>query len=67
MHHFVSLVSSSMDNYKTWQIGFPVGINVLMSIAAYFITARLIPRLKDKFIKANLYGIDMNKRSTNQV
>lgn len=34
-----------------------------MSICAYFLTKRLIPRLKNMFIDANLYGVDMNKKS----
>ncbi|XP_017766086.1 PREDICTED: LOW QUALITY PROTEIN: UDP-N-acetylglucosamine--dolichyl-phosphate N-acetylglucosaminephosphotransferase [Eufriesea mexicana] len=38
-----------------------------MSIFVYFLTIRLIPRIKDMFIKANLYGIDMNKKSDEKV
>ncbi|XP_033231452.1 UDP-N-acetylglucosamine--dolichyl-phosphate N-acetylglucosaminephosphotransferase isoform X2 [Belonocnema kinseyi] len=56
-----------MDNYKTWQIGFPICINVIMSIGAYILTTRLIPSLNNMFIKASLYGNDMNKRSTKKV
>lgn len=38
-----------------------------MSITVYFLTIRLIPKIKDMFVKANLYGIDMNKKSGEKV
>lgn len=38
-----------------------------MSVIVYFLTIRLIPRIKDMFVKANLYGIDMNKKSGEKV
>ncbi|XP_011500392.1 PREDICTED: UDP-N-acetylglucosamine--dolichyl-phosphate N-acetylglucosaminephosphotransferase [Ceratosolen solmsi marchali] len=41
----------------------PLYINVTMSICTYFLTVRLIPRLKERFLKANLCGIDMNKKN----
>ncbi|XP_001604731.1 UDP-N-acetylglucosamine--dolichyl-phosphate N-acetylglucosaminephosphotransferase [Nasonia vitripennis] len=40
----------------------PIGINVVMSIFTFFLTARLIPSLKETFITANLCGQDMSKR-----
>lgn len=45
----------------------PLFINILMSIVAYFATSRLIPSMENMFIKANLYGVDMNKKSTKKV
>ncbi|XP_043277701.1 UDP-N-acetylglucosamine--dolichyl-phosphate N-acetylglucosaminephosphotransferase [Venturia canescens] len=51
----------------TWKIVFPVGVNVLMSAFAFFVTVQLIPKLQDMFIKANLYGVDMNKRESGKV
>ncbi|XP_059474985.1 UDP-N-acetylglucosamine--dolichyl-phosphate N-acetylglucosaminephosphotransferase [Neocloeon triangulifer] len=42
-------------------------INVLMSVCAYVATVRLIPTLKDMFLKANLFGIDMNKKEKHKV
>lgn len=45
----------------------PIFINAIMSILAYFLTLRVIPRLKDMFIKANLFGTDMNKRNGGKV
>lgn len=38
-----------------------------MSITVYFLTIRLIPKIKYMFVKANLYGIDMNKKSGEKV
>lgn len=38
-----------------------------MSIASYFLTVRLIPKFKDTFVKANLYGIDMNKKGSDKI
>lgn len=40
---------------------FPIIVNCLASLVAYLVTVRLIPKFKDMFIKANLYGIDMSK------
>ncbi|OAD61430.1 UDP-N-acetylglucosamine--dolichyl-phosphate N-acetylglucosaminephosphotransferase [Eufriesea mexicana] len=54
-------------NNNTWKFIFPILINFVMSIFVYFLTIRLIPRIKDMFIKANLYGIDMNKKSDEKV
>lgn len=51
----------------TWKFLFPIFINFVMSISAYLLTIRLIPRIKHMFIKANLYGIDMNKKSGEKV
>ncbi|XP_076231475.1 alg7 dolichyl-phosphate N-acetylglucosaminephosphotransferase [Calliopsis andreniformis] len=56
-----------IDNDDTWKFMFPLLINFAMSVCAYFLTIRLIPRIKSMFIKANLYGIDMNKNSSEKV
>ncbi|XP_024943733.1 UDP-N-acetylglucosamine--dolichyl-phosphate N-acetylglucosaminephosphotransferase isoform X2 [Cephus cinctus] len=50
-----------------WKITLPICINAIMSIGAYFVAVRLIPKLRDMFIKANLYGIDMNKKSSDKI
>ncbi|KAF2905694.1 hypothetical protein ILUMI_00478 [Ignelater luminosus] len=50
-----------------WKMWFPIVINAIMSIIAYVITVKLIPKLKDMFIKANLFGIDMSKRTSEKV
>jgi len=40
---------------------FPIIVNVIVSVVAYVVAVRIIPRFRDMFIKANLYGIDMSK------
>ncbi|XP_012164793.1 UDP-N-acetylglucosamine--dolichyl-phosphate N-acetylglucosaminephosphotransferase isoform X2 [Bombus terrestris] len=54
-------------NENSWKFIFPILINFAMSITVYFLTIRLIPKIKDMFVKANLYGIDMNKKSGEKV
>lgn len=49
------------------QMWFPLFINLLMSIGAYFATVKIIPSIKDTFIKANLFGIDMSKTTSEKV
>jgi UDP-N-acetylglucosamine--dolichyl-phosphate N-acetylglucosaminephosphotransferase len=41
---------------------FPVLVNSVASVVAYLVAVRIIPRFKDMFVKANLYGIDMSKK-----
>lgn len=50
-----------------WKVLFPIIINVIMSAFAYVITVGIIPKFKDMFIKANLFGIDMSKRTSDKV
>ncbi|KAJ1519626.1 hypothetical protein ONE63_004899 [Megalurothrips usitatus] len=45
----------------------PLVFNVIMSFGAYWFTVRIIPKLKDMFLKANLFGIDLNKQSKDKV
>mgnify|MGYP007048741617 CR=1 FL=1 len=40
-----------------------VGLSGLAGLCTY----RVIPKFRDMFIKANLYGIDLNKASGNKV
>ncbi|XP_063698398.1 UDP-N-acetylglucosamine--dolichyl-phosphate N-acetylglucosaminephosphotransferase [Culicoides brevitarsis] len=42
-------------------------INFVISIGSYLLTVNLIPSLQPMFLKANLYGIDMNKKSSGKV
>lgn len=60
------MLKMKYDN-DTWKFIFPILINFLMSVSVYFLTVRLIPKIKDMFIKANLYGIDLNKNSGEKV
>ena len=61
------LKKSNMIDEETWRFVFPIFVNLAMSVGAYFLTVRLIPRIKNMFIKANLYGVDMNKSSGDKV
>lgn len=38
-------------------------INITLSVFAFISTCKIIPRLNDMFISANLYGRDLNKKS----
>ena len=40
-----------------------LAINAGLSVVAFGVTYRLIPNLKDMFLKANLSGVDMSKKS----
>lgn len=46
---------------------FPVLVNSVVSVVAYLVTVRIIPRFKDMFVKANLYGIDMSKNRKEKI
>lgn len=48
----------------TW---FPLIINATMSSFMYIMTLKLLPKLKEMFIKANLFGIDMSKTTSEKV
>lgn len=55
------------DNNKYLKMFFPLIIVAFMSIIAFISTLRLIPMLKEMFIKANLFGIDMSKTTSEKV
>lgn len=42
-------------------------INIILSVFAFISTFNIIPRLKDMFITANLFGKDLNKKSENKM
>lgn len=42
---------------------FPVMASVVFATISYMSTLKLIPQLKDMFLKANLCGIDLNKKT----
>jgi hypothetical protein len=52
-----------MDNFDRFTIVF----NFLISILGGLIVHRLIPILKDKFIRAQLWGYDLNKRNSREI
>lgn len=44
-----------------------IAVNAVISTGAYLMTVRMIPRLRDMFIKANLFGRDLCKKDKPQV
>ncbi|KAL1489802.1 hypothetical protein ABEB36_013734 [Hypothenemus hampei] len=46
---------------------FPLIANMIIAFISYVVTVRVIPKLKEKFIKANLFGIDMSKTTSDKV
>lgn len=44
-----------------------LGLNSIMSLLAYLVTLRLIPRFKDMFVGAGLSGVDMSKSTKTKV
>lgn len=42
---------------------FPVMTSVVFAVISYLSTYKLIPQLKDMFLKANLCGVDLNKKT----
>jgi hypothetical protein len=54
---------STIDRFDLFTIIF----NFLISIVGGIIVNRLIPILKDKFIRAQLWGYDLNKRNSREI
>lgn len=52
------------DSSELW---LPLVVNLLMSIISFYLTQRLIPNLREMFLKANLFGYDMNKTTRYKV
>jgi hypothetical protein len=46
---------------------FTIVFDVLISIVGSLAVNRLIPILKEKFIKAQLWGYDLNKRNSKEI
>lgn len=46
---------------------FTIVLDVLLSIVGGLVVHRLIPILKEKFIKAQLWGYDLNKRNSREI
>ena len=44
-----------------------IAINFGMSVGAFFLCMNIIPKFKDSFISANLYGVDRNKTTKKKV
>jgi hypothetical protein len=54
---------STIDRFDIFTIVF----DILISFVGGLIVNRLIPILKDKFIRAQLWGYDLNKRSSREI
>ncbi len=46
---------------------FTIVFDILISIIGGLVVHRLIPILKEKFIKAQLWGYDLNKRNSREI
>ena len=46
---------------------FTIVFDILISIVGGLIVNRLIPILKEKFLRAQLWGYDLNKRNSREV
>lgn len=57
----------AVADVEPWPLYFPIIVNAIMSLGAYVITVKVIPKIRDMFIKANLFGIDMSKRTSDKV
>ena len=57
----IAALSTIPSHHELW---FPCGILLLVSVAAFFITERLIEQVKEMTLKAHLYGLDINKKGT---
>ncbi|KAK7105584.1 UDP-N-acetylglucosamine--dolichyl-phosphate N-acetylglucosaminephosphotransferase-like [Littorina saxatilis] len=47
--------------------GLTLAINAAMSAAGFLVCFNIIPKFKDMFIKANLFGVDMSKRTKSKI
>ncbi len=54
---------STLDRFDLFTIVF----DILISIFGGLVVNRLIPILKEKFIKAQLWGYDLNKRNSKEI
>ena len=48
---------------ETTRTSIVLAVNALLSVFGFLLSYRLINKLGDMFIRANLFGIDMNKRT----
>ena len=45
----------------------PLVVNVLLAVAGHFLSLSLIPKLSNMFVRANLFGVDLNKKDKRQM
>jgi hypothetical protein len=58
----VKISTSTIDRFDLFTIVF----DILISIVGGLVVNRLIPMLKEKFIKAQLWGYDLNKKNSKE-
>jgi hypothetical protein len=63
MKQQVDTTVSTIDRFDLFTIVF----DILISIVGALVVNRLIPLLKEKFIRAQLWGYDLNKRSQREI
>lgn len=52
---------------RQWVLWVQLTINIVISVGAFLATTRIIPKLKDMFLKANLFGVDLNKNTRDKI
>ena len=57
------IVTSPIDRFDIFTIVF----DILISILGGLVINRLIPILKEKFVRAQLWGYDLNKRNSREI
>lgn len=55
--------TSAIDRFDL----FTIVIDIILSIIGGLVINRLIPILKDKFVRAQLWGYDLNKKNSREV
>jgi hypothetical protein len=63
MKEHIDKTVSTIDRFDLFTIVF----DILISIVGGLIINRLIPILKDKFIRAQLWGYDLNKKNSREI
>lgn len=52
---------------REWVLWVQIIVNIVISAGAFVATTRIMPRLRDMFLKANLFGIDLNKNTRDKM
>jgi len=60
----VVLYSIAADAENSLLATYGIKVNVVVAIVGFVFTYYTAPLLREKFIKAGIFGIDLNKRST---
>ena len=57
-----TLMAPALDRFDLFTIAFDIGLSVVGGLVVH----RLIPILKEKFVKAQLWGYDLNKKDSKE-